>query len=112
MENTIRAIYSRWNDNDLEGVIAAFKELGPKGFTIEYVGNSPLDGEQAVRDMWKDFGGTCTTDIVELLINGDEGAAHVANNLQAEGGVTTLPSIETYHVSAGKLAVRYFHRAP
>ena len=110
MEATIRSIYTRWNDADGEGVLAAFRALGPSGFTIEYVGNDPIDGETAVADMWKQYSGTCTTDVVELLVNGNEAAALIHNNLQKDGGIVTLPSIETYKVQDGVLEVRYFHK--
>jgi len=112
MEEHIRSIYSCWNDGDRDGVLAAFDALGPKGYTIEYVGNAPLDGKAAVQDMWDNYGGTCTTDITQLIVNGDEAAALIQNNVHSDEGTTTLPSIETYHVKDGVLAVRYFHQAP
>ena len=109
---TIRAIYERWNEGDIEGVHAAFKALGPDGYTVEYVGEAPLDGTAAVDDMWNGYGGTCTVDIVHLLVNGDEAAVLVHNNVKSPEGVTTLPSIETYRVEDGRLYVRYFHQTP
>lgn len=112
MEEHIRAIYSRWNDKDIEGVLAAFRALGPDGFTIEYIGSPPLKGEPAVRDMWEQYGKNCTTDIAQLIVNGDEAAAVIDNNIHAGDGVTTLPSIETYRVTDGVLAVRYYHETP
>ena len=112
MEEHIRAIYSQWNEENLDGVLAAFQALGPKGYTIEYIGNAPLDGEAAVRDMWENYGGTCTTDIAQLIVNGDEAAALIDNNVKGDGQVTTIPSIETYHVKDGVLNVRYFHQTP
>ena len=108
----IRAIYERWNEGDIEGVHAAFKALGPDGYTVEYVGEAPLDGPAAVTDMWDTYGGACTVDIVHLLVNGAEAAALVHNNVKAQDGVTTLPSIETYRVDNGRLFVRYFHQTP
>lgn len=110
MEAAIRSIYTLWNTQDREGVLAAFRSLGPSGFTIEYVGSEPIDGISAVDDMWKQYAGTCTTDVVELLVNGDEAAALIHNNLQRDGGIVTMPSIETYKVKDGFLEVRYFHQ--
>jgi ketosteroid isomerase-like protein len=107
---TIRAIYDHWNANNREGVIAAFEALGPKGFTVEYVGNAPLEGRAAVEDMWTQYAGKCTTEIVQLIVNGNEAAALIHNNLKADGGIVTLPSIETYKLRDGMLEVRYFHR--
>lgn len=112
MQKSIESIYSCWNNGDLEGVQSAFAELGPKGYSIEYVGNPPLDGPAAVQDMWDNYAGTCTTDIVQLIVNGDEAAALIHNNLKTADGITTLPSIETYRVENGALTVRYYHRTP
>jgi hypothetical protein len=111
MEATIRAIYTHWNASDRDGVIAAFQTLGPNGFTIEYVGSAPLDGKTAVDEMWDQYAGSCATDVVELLVNGNEAAALVHNNLKTDEGIVTLPSIETYKVTDGVLEVRYFHRS-
>ena len=111
-EETIRSIYDCWNDGNKDGVIAAFRDLGPAGFTVEYVGEAPLDGMAAVEDMWENYAGTCTTDVVELLVNGNEAAALIQNNVNSDAGVTSLPSIETYHLKGNKLVVRYFHQAP
>lgn len=110
MEDLIRSIYTRWNAGDREGVLNAFASLGPNGYSIEYVGHAPVDGEAAVADMWDNYAGTCTTDVVELIVNGDEAAALISNNLTTERGVEAMPSIETYHVRDGALLVRYFHR--
>lgn len=110
MEATIRSIYTLWNEADREGVLAAFRALGPEGFTIEYVGSEPLDGKQAIIDMWEQYAGTCTTDVVTLLVNGNEAAALINNNLKLDDGIRTMPSIETYKVTDGVLEVRYFHQ--
>ena len=109
MEATIRSIYELWNAQDRDGVLAAFQKLGPQGFTVEYVGNQPVEGTQAVIDMWEQYAGTCTTDVVTLLVNGNEAAALIHNNLTQDDGIRTIPSIETYKVADGVLEVRYFH---
>lgn len=110
-ENLIRSIYSRWNAGDAEGVKQAFRTLGPEGYTVEYVGSPPVDGETAVEQMLDEFASSCTVEIVQLLVNGSEAAACILNHVHGEGGVTTLPSIETYRRHGGALEVRYFHRA-
>lgn len=110
MEAIIRSIYAQWNAQDRDGVLSAFQALGPEGFTIEYVGSEPLEGTQAIIDMWEQYAGTCTTDVVTLLVNGNEAAALIHNNLKQDDGVVTMPSIETYKVTDGVLEVRYFHQ--
>jgi hypothetical protein len=109
MESNIRAIYTSWNAGNLEAVLAAFSALGPQGYKIEYVGNAPLDGKPALEEMWSQYGCSCTVDIVELLVNGNEAAVMVHNNVQTPEGIVTMPSIETYKVSDGSLIVRYYH---
>ena len=112
MEDIIRSIYTLWTAKDIDGVLNAFHTLGPKGYTIEYVGNAPLEGEAALRDMWDNYGASCTTEVVQLIVNGNEAAALIDNNIAGEDGITTLPSIETYHVKDGVLTVRYYHHTP
>lgn len=111
-ETNIRAIYELWNAGDLEGVLKAFARLGPKGFTVEYVGETPMEGVAAVRDMWSRYDGCCKTEIIELLVNGTEAAAHINNRISLpDGGEISLPSIETYREDGDHLAVRYYHRS-
>lgn len=112
MEEIIRSIYSHWNDGNLDDVLGAFTALGPKGFTIEYAGEQPLDGKAAVQDMWDNYGSICKTEVIELIVNGDEAAALIHNNVQGENSIDSLPSFEIYKVENGQLNVRYFHKTP
>jgi hypothetical protein len=52
MEASIGSICAIWNAADREGVLAAFRSLGPGGLTIEYVGSDPIDGQAAIDAMW------------------------------------------------------------
>lgn len=110
LEQAIRDNYRLWNEGKREELDRLFRTLGPKGFTIEYVGSPAVDGEAAMAEMWAEYGGTCTTEPLEVIVNGGEGAAYVANRLQTKDGIVTLPSLETYKVSDGRLTIRYFHR--
>lgn len=110
MESAIRAIYTCWNAADKDGMMAAFATLGPNGCTIENVGSAPVDGKTALDEMWINFIGSCTTDLVEVIVNGTEAAAFVHNNFKKDHGVVMVPSIETYKVEDGALTVRYYHR--
>jgi hypothetical protein len=65
----------------------------------------------AVEEMWAQYGGKCTTEAREVIVNRNEDAAYVANYLQTNGGIVTLPSLETYRVANGRLEIRYFHRS-
>ncbi len=112
IEPHIRAIYAEWNAKNLEGVLEAFKALGPNGFTVEYIGNAPIEGVAAVEEMWATYGKTCKTELAHLLVNGSEAAALVHNIITCEGDETVLPSIETYHLENGRLRVRYYHNDP
>ena len=110
LEQAIRDTYQLWNDGKREALDRLFAAMGPAGFSIEYVGSTPMDGPQAMTEMWTQYGGKCTTEAVEVIVNGDEGAAYVANHMQTPDGVVILPSLETYRVTDGKLYIRYYHR--
>ena len=110
--DTISAIYSEWNAGNLDGVLEAFRALGPGGFTVEYIGSEPLEGVAAVKDMWDNYGGVCRTEIVHLIVNDNEAAAVIHNIIAADGSETTLPSIETYRIEGDRLYVRYYHDEP
>ncbi len=110
MEQAIRDNYRLWNEGKREELDALFQALGPRGFTIQYVGSPAVEGAQAMAEMWAEYGGKCTTEPVEVIVNGAEGAAYVANHLQTADGIVTIPSLETYQVADGKLTIRYFHR--
>ncbi len=112
LEQAIRDNYRLWSEGKREELDALFKAMGPNGFSIEYVGSPPVEGNQAMEEMWAEYGGKCTTDPLEVIVNGNEGAAYVANNLQTENGIVVLPSLETYKVEDGHLYIRYFHRTP
>jgi hypothetical protein len=59
--------------------------------------------------MWDTYAGRVRTDIVELLVNGAEGAVF-ARNVRVASGIAN-PSIETYRFEPAALYIRYFHRA-
>jgi len=110
LEQAIRDNYRLWNEGKRDELDRLFRALGPEGFTIEYVGSPAVDGGAAMADMWAEYGGKCTTEPLEVIVNGAEGAAYVANRLQTKDGIVTLPSLETYKVADGRLTIRYFHR--
>ena len=112
LEQAIRDTYSLWNEGKRDALDRLFGSLGPNGFTIEYVGSPPQEGGRAMEEMWAQFGGKCTTEAREVIVNGNEGAAYVLNHLQTDSGVVVLPSLETYRVADGRLEIRYYHRSP
>ncbi|WP_336971343.1 hypothetical protein [Sphingobium aromaticiconvertens] len=110
LERAIRDNYRLWNEGKRDDLDQLFRSLGPKGFTIEYVGAPTVDGAKAMEEMWVKYGGKCTTEPLEVIVNGSEGAAYVANHLKTQDGIVTLPSLEIYKVTDGRLTIRYFHR--
>jgi len=110
LEQAIRDNYRLWNAGKRDELDHLFRTLAPNGFTIEYVGAPAVDGVKAMEEMWAEYGGKCTTEPLEIIVNGSEGAAYVANHLQTGDGIVTLPSLETYRVADGRLTIRYFHR--
>jgi hypothetical protein len=112
IERFLRAQYSLWSEGKFEEMLAEFRQIAPNGLTIEYVGKAPQDGWVALDEMWRDYGNKCPTELVTVLVNGNEAATYVYNHLQTDNGVITLPSIETYLFENGRLHVRYFHQNP
>jgi len=112
LEQAIRDNYRLWNEGKRDELDRLFRTLGPDGFTIQYVGSPAQEGGRAMEEMWAQYGGKCSTEPLEVIVNGDEGAAYVANHLQTENGIVTLPSLETYRVADGRLEIRYYHRSP
>ncbi len=110
LEQAIRDNYRLWNEGKRGELDQLFRSLGPIGFTIEYVGAPAIDGGKAMEEMWAEYGGKCTTEPLEVIVNGSEGAAYVANHLKTQDGIVTIPSLETYKVADGRLTIRYFHR--
>ncbi len=111
LEQDVRDNYRFWNEGQRAARDQLFRRLGPNGITIEYVSAPALEGGEAMAQMWEQYGGRCTTEIKELIVNGDQAAAYVHNHLQTETGLVSVPSIETYAVTNGVLRIRYFHRA-
>lgn len=110
LEQGIRDNYRLWNEGQIDELQALFRSLGPNGFTIEHIGSPPMDGAQAIDEMWSKFCDICKTELQELIVNGNEGAAYVHNNFKSKNGIVTYPSLETYKVEGGKLIVRYYHK--
>jgi len=102
--------YRLWNEGNIDGLMSLFDKMGPAGFAIEYVGSDPVEGKEAMADMWDQYGGQCPAKPQEVIVNGNEGAAYVLNHLNTDDGVVILPSLETYKIEDGKLSIRYFHK--
>lgn len=99
--------YRLWSENKIDEMMALFSEIAPNGYTIEYVGQGPIDGPKGMADMIAEHAGKIRTDIVHLFVNGNEAAA-VINNVVNETGAV-MPSVDTYRFEDGTLAARYFH---
>lgn len=110
LEKAIADNYRLWNEGKRAELDALFAQMGPNGFSIEYVGSEPVEGKAAMAAMWDEYGGKCTTEARELIANGNEAAVYVFNHLQTPDGVVTLPSLEVYKIEDGFLTIRYFHR--
>lgn len=111
IEAFLRLQYQQWANGEFEAMLEEFRKIAPNGLTIEYVGSEPRDGWVELDEMWEQYGNKCPTELVTVLVNGNEAATYVYNHLKTEDGIKTLPSIETYTFTNGTLHVRYFHEA-
>lgn len=107
IENFITSQYQLWSENRVDEMMALFRTIAPNGFTIQYVGEPAIEGEKAMADMIASYAGKIRTELVRLLINGNEAAA-VINNIRNESG-EVKPSIETYRFENGRMHARYYH---
>ncbi|ALR22017.1 MULTISPECIES: nuclear transport factor 2 family protein [Sphingobium] len=107
IENFITNQYRLWSENRIDEMMDLFRAIAPNGFTIQYVGAPEVEGEKAMADMIAEYAGKIRTDLVRLLINGNE-AATVVDNIRNDTE-QVIPSIETYRFENGKMYVRYFH---
>ncbi|MAT52474.1 MAG: hypothetical protein CMK32_14955 [Porticoccaceae bacterium] len=109
IETFLRTQYRLWSEGKFEEMLEEFRKIAPNGLTIQYVGKEAKDGWQELQEMWEQYGNKCPTEVIQLLVNGNEAATYIHNHLQTPDGVKTLPSLETYTFEDGKLLVRYFH---
>lgn len=108
IKHFVREHYQLWNEQKREELLALCDAIAPNGYTIEYVGRPVQDGRQGWDEMFAHYGGKVRTDIKLLIANGDEVATQIDNVFVGED--RNVPSLETYRVADGKLAIRYFHR--
>lgn len=81
--NSTRASYRLRNEGKRQELEARFERIGPAEFTIEIVGSPAVEGPAAMEEMWRDYGGKCSDKAVEVIVDGTEDAAYIANHLQA-----------------------------
>jgi limonene-1,2-epoxide hydrolase len=100
--------YRLWSEDKVEEMLALFQQIAPGGYTIQYVGQPVQEGEPAMAEMIHQYRGKVRTDLLQLIVNGNEAAAHVANRFVENGA--SMPSIETYRFDGGRMEIRYFHQ--
>ena len=99
--------YRLWSEDRIDEMMDLFRRIAPNGFTIQYVGSPEVEGEKAMADMIAQYAGKMRTELVKLLVNGNE-AATVVDNIPTDSD-QVIQSIETYKFEGGKMQVRYFH---
>jgi ketosteroid isomerase-like protein len=97
-----------WNAGRRQEMTALYSKYAQDRLTIEYVGQPIGDGWQAYEHLWDTYSGKIRTDVVQVLVNGNEGACHY-NNVRVATGLGE-PSIEIYRFDDRRLHIRYFHR--
>src|SRR3546814_12999252 len=91
----VRANYRLWNEEKRAELTALFEKLGPNGYSIEYVGSPVQDGAQAMDEMWDQYDGVCTTELVTIIVNDNEAAECVRNNMKMCECIVPFPTITT-----------------
>jgi hypothetical protein len=85
-----------------------YRKYAGDQLVIEYVGQPIGDGWKTYEHMWDTYNGSVRTDVIEVLINGNEAACYY-NNVRLATGLGN-PSIEIYRFDDRRLHIRYFHR--
>jgi hypothetical protein len=98
-----------WNAGQRTEMTDLYRRYAPDGLTIEYVGQPVGDGWPLYEHMWDNYGGSVRTEIIEILVKGNEAACHFLN-VRRDSGIGN-PSIEIYRFEEGRLHIRYFHRS-
>ena len=97
-----------WNSGKRQEMTDLYRHYARDQLSIEYVGQPIGDGWKAFERMWDMHGGIVRSDIVEILVTGNEGACAMRNVRLASGLFN--PSIELYRFEEGRLFIRYFYR--
>jgi hypothetical protein len=108
-EFVVRSI-ELWNQQDRSEFFKLYKAMAPGGFRFEMpVGRGMHEGWGALEKMWDDYGPHVRIEIRQLIVNGHEAAAVMANLPRSGAAAHDTPSIETYHFHEdGSFHARYF----
>ncbi|MDX1505085.1 MAG: hypothetical protein R3221_05180 [Spongiibacter sp.] len=98
-----------WNKGDKEGFLASYREIAPKGLSIEYVGMAAGDPWQMLEGMWQ-AQASVKIEVLECIQIGNKSASHHRNVL-ADGSISS-ETIELYTLSEGRLESRIFIQRP
>lgn len=99
-----------WNASDKEGFFAHYRALATDTLEIEYASQPRRDGWQVLDAMWEQQNARIRIEVLACIVNGDEAACHHRNAMRDGSGA--IETIETYRLSPGRLAVRYFVGRP
>lgn len=107
IESFLRQQILFWNSGKREEMRNLYRRYARNRLTIEYVGTPIGDGWTAFEHLWDTYNGKVRSDVLAMMVNGNEGACYT-NNVRLVGGMGRK-SIEIYKFDAGELHIRYFH---
>lgn len=99
-----------WNSGDRDGFVAAYREIAPAGFSMEFPVGTPVHGGwDALDALWRDYQGSIKVSYPIIAV-ADNGEAAVLEQIeaQADGAVVTRHSIHSYVFADDAMLVRYF----
>lgn len=109
LEHFLHGQIDCWNSGDREGFFALYRNIAPKGLSLEYVGLPQGDAWAMLEQMWDKSQANIRIEVLCSIISGNEAACHHRNNrLSGENGTET---IELYKIDDGHLTARYFIRS-
>jgi hypothetical protein len=99
-----------WNAQDRAEFFRVYREMAPGGFRFEMPVGAPVaEGWGPLEKMWDDYAPVVRIEIRQLIVNGHEAAAVMANLARSAAAPHDVVSIETYHFNEdGSFHARYF----
>lgn len=111
IKNFMEGQVACWNAHDREGFLGWYHRMAADSLVIGYAGRADTrDGWVVLEEMFDKHNARVVLEVVEIIINGHEVAAHHRNRLV--DGDLAIESIETYRFSPGRLSVCYFLKPP
>ena len=99
-----------WNSGNREGFFEHYRQVAPKGLSIEYVGRPAADGWPVLEAMWDQQNSRFSVEVEVSILGSNEAACHHRNVMRDGSG--SIETIELYRSIGSKIkGMEVTHRA-